>query len=180
MRSDGIEPSVLDVLDISLVRPNPHDWQQENHVVDDSIRWSHKGKGDWRHAVGCVDGPSGPLWYNGDHSYNGFNDRVPDTLAGSLTRSLYLLRTSDLVLHRSLEGPPERKKTAVRVRFTYFGEQYRIKVTDPIVIESLETDGDFPFSDAVLCVSLAEPFGGYAYKLAAAVITESRANGGPP
>nr|WP_148313364.1 hypothetical protein [Sorangium cellulosum] len=179
MRSDGVEPNVLDVLDISFIRPNPHGWQQENHIIDGSVRWAYKGKGDWSHAIGCVDGPVGPLWWNGDSSYNGLNDRVPALRASLSTRSLYLLRTSDLVLHRGLEGPPDRQKIAVRAHFTFGGEEYRIKVTDPVVADELDTDGEFPFSDAVLCVSLAEPFGGYAYKLVAAVITASRANGGP-
>jgi hypothetical protein len=65
---------------------------------------------------------------------------------------------------------PKRK---VRARFRLNGESYVVAVTDPVVAREYlaKDDGEYPVDVALLCVSIGEPYQGYCYKLAAAVIT---------
>lgn len=48
-------------------------------------------------------------------------------------------------------------------------------MTDPLVEQAYfqKADGEYPLSNALLCISLGEVFHGFAYKLAAAVITKA-------
>ena len=52
-------------------------------------------------------------------------------------------------------------------------KNYSLTVTDCIVeAQYLKMpDGLYPIGNALLCISLSEPFNGYTFKLAAAVIT---------
>ncbi len=165
---DGTDPAVLDVVRISMVEPRPRGHQQENHLIDDGIYWSKVRRLTWADLESALERPSGPLWTNGCSSSHGENDRIPEREAAELSRSLYLIRPLDLVLVVALEG--ERRK--LRARFKLGRYSYSIVVTDPRVERSYfsREDGDYPLEEALLCVSLGEPFHGYTYKLAAAVI----------
>jgi len=63
-------------------------------------------------------------------------------------------------------GNPRRK---VRGEFTLNDVNYRLAITDPTV-ESEYADGTHDIGSAILCISLGEPYEGYAYKLIAGVI----------
>ena len=100
--------------------------------------------------------------------------------ATAMPRSLYLVHPEDLTLGVASEGGdfgPPRKR--VRARFEFEGHSYCLMLTDPLVerLYLREPEGDYESEDAILCVSLAAPFHGDCYKLAAAVITKRRAEG---
>lgn len=108
------------------------------------------------------------------------NDRVAEDELSCTTRSLYLIRPSMLMIAVVTEGQgfgnPRRR---VRAQFSYGGEPYDIVVTDPVVERTYfaQANGTYATPNAVICVSLAAVYDGYAYKLAAAVITPDRAGG---
>lgn len=175
---DGREVQILDVVDVPLLGPAPEGHQQENHVIDATRRWRRAGRVSWREIQSAVEDPAGPLWLNRWSSSQGVNDRVPEDLAAQLTRSLYLVRPEHLSLVPVTEageaGMPRRR---VRAEFQLCGHSYRLVVTDPWIEQQL-LGGNYlgGIDRAILCVSLGEVFHGYAYKLAAAVITADRAD----
>jgi hypothetical protein len=172
-----MDPKVLDVVAIEMIRPVPQLHQQENHLIDDRYYWVKQGTVSLGDLQRSVEDPAGPLWTNGYSSTHGLNDRIPEGCLSWLKRSLYLVRPNGLRLTTAAEGgefgPPRRR---VRAQFDLCAHSYRIIVTDPWMERRCLTkpDGEIALGDAVLCVSLGEAFHGYAYKLAAAVITAQR------
>lgn len=177
---DGTDPKVLDVIAIKMTGAQPQHHQQENHLIDDGCHWVKQRTISWHDLQAAVEDPAGPLWPNGYSSSYGHNDRVPEDRASGLSRSLYLVRPDELTLVVAAEGGgfgPARRR--VRARFDLSGQSYCIVVTDPWMERQClaGNDGETRIDDALLCVSLGESFHGFAYKLAAAVITRQRAGG---
>jgi hypothetical protein len=176
--NDDRDPRVLDVISIEMMSPQPQHYQQENHLIDTSRRWLKQGTMAWHELQPAVEDPAGPLWLNGFSSCHGHNDRVPEALAAGLARSLYLVRPAQLRLVVGAEGnrfgPPRRR---VRARFHLCAHTYCFAVTDPWTeFEYLiKEDGETAVEEALLCISLSELYNGYAYKLAATVITPRHA-----
>lgn len=176
--NDGTDPEVLDVVSIRLANAQPQHHQKENHVIDDDYYWVKERTVSWQELQDAVEDPAGSLWPNGFSTSSGSNDRVPEEIANGLSRSLYLVRPERFRLAVASEGgvyDPSRRR--VRARFNLSGHTYCIVVTDPWTERKYlaGNDGETWIDDALLCISLGEPFNGFVYKLAAAVITRDRA-----
>jgi hypothetical protein len=170
---DGRDPRVLDIVVIPMVEPRPHAFQTENHLIDDSYYWELQGQATWEQARAAVDGGGRPLWSNAASSYNGEHDRVAEAAADPAEGSLRLIEVNDLQVCVAVEGAEfGNGKRKVRGRFTHGGVQHYLSITDPPVErQNLQgQNGVFEVGRALLCISLSEPFNGWAYKLIAAVI----------
>lgn len=177
---DGRDVRVLDIVDVHLDHPEPELHQVENHVIDGDYYWELAGRLDWNSLAASIEDVE-TLWVNGSSSSQGVNDRVAEAELVNVTSSLALVRPHALRIEVAEEGGvfgPVRRR--VRARFELGNAEYRVSVTDPHVKRAYlrGDDGAFAVNEAILCVSLAEPFHGSAYKLAAAVITPQRAAAG--
>lgn len=177
---DGTDPSVLDIVTIQFKKHTPLRHQVENHLLDDGFYWRKVGSASWTSVLRAVEDPAGSLWANESSTYFGLNDRVSAANAILFTRSLYLVHPDqlDLIVREEGEqfGNPRRR---VRARFTLCGEEYNMPVTDPVITRKCFAgkDGEYPVKESVICVSLADVYQDFAYKLVASVITPKRAGG---
>ena len=170
---DGSDPKLLDVVRVTMLRPAPHHYQTENHLINDGIYWSKVESLTFQQVEALVDDVVEPLWDNSSSSYNGLRDRVPEMQANALTSSLKLIRVDDLQIVVSVEGAEfANGKRKVRGQFHYNGAFYLLSITDPVVERTYlaKPDGTTSLGHALLCISLGEPYNGYAYKLIAGVI----------
>ncbi len=171
---NGDTLNVLDVISIALTRHQPELHQQENHLIDAAYPWRKKRRVSWSELQPAIEDPAGPLWLNGFDSQHGQNDRVPKRRLGEMTRSLYLVHTENLKVMVTLERAKRRR---LRAKFDLCGYSYLIAITDPQLERQIPASADSQTNvgDAIICVSLGEEFKGFAYKLAATVITRQTA-----
>lgn len=170
---DGTDPKLLDVISIPMKQPNPHGFQVENHIIDDDYYWKKIRTATADEVAAAIDHVNGSLWNNQSSSYNGRHDRVAEPQANQLGYSLRLISVADLQVHVGVEGAQfGNGKRKVRGLFSLNGVQYLLSITDPVVERRYlaGADGVFDLGAATLCISLGEPWQGYAYKLIAAVL----------
>ncbi len=165
---NGQDVEVLDIVRIRLKEHYPDGCQTENHLYDDGYHWEFI---DRMASANLEDHAraEGSLWVNGHSSYHGANDRMPVEIANQEAHSLVLVRPTDLRI-RVFKALQKRQ---VRGTFALSGTLHDLVVTDPVVESRYlkEPDGEYPYQkQAVLCVSVGEPFEGYQYKLIASVI----------
>ncbi len=121
-----------------------------------------------------TDRPSS-LWINSDCTRGGINNCISSQEAATLQDSLVLIKPTDFVLEI---GPDPWTGTGrkYRGRFKYKGTHYNLSVTDPAAMRAFgsQPEGDYPFGDVYLCISLTEPYqaDGRCHKLVAAVIID--------
>ena len=77
-------------------------------------------------------------------------------------------------LEDGYEGRPGRRR--VRGLFEYGGSRYILSITDPEIEEQflVRGNGEYELRNVALCLSLAEVWNGFAFRLIASVITEER------
>ena len=169
---DGSDPSVLDVIEIPLLEAKPKNYQKENWLLDPDYYWEKKGRIGWDDLAVLAELPEA-LWLDGYSSYNGRNDRVPESTSQSLDGSLYLIGVSRLELYVSQPGLAfGNRKRSVQGRFEYDGADYWLRVTDPGYEREYlrRPDGFYSLGECFLTISLGDLYGGYAYKLIAAIV----------
>jgi len=176
---DGSDPRVLDMLQVPLIEPRPHQFQQENWLLNPNFSWQRTGHMDWAGLQAFVE-LDGALWINGHSTYNGQNDRVLVAQAIGLESSLRLIRVDRLRLRVFRPNPPGAQfppKRKVMAEFAHSGTNYAFSVTDPVYEQGFlaQADGLYELRESVLTVSLGEPHtDGYCYKLIAAIIERAQ------
>jgi hypothetical protein len=170
---NGQDPRLLDIISIPMLEPKPHAFQTENHLIDANYYWRLEGTATWAQARAAVDGTGRQLWANDWSSYNGTNDRVLEAAASPAEGSLRLIEVSNFEVNVVVEGAEfGNGKRRVRGGFTHGGVPHYLSITDPLIERQYLAgqNGRFPVGQTILCISLGEPYQGYAYKLIAAVI----------
>ncbi len=127
-----------------------------------------------RNALDVVDGD---LWDNSSSSYNGVRDRVEVSLAEKSRSSLKLIEVDNFQISVDIEGAAfGNAKRKVRGMFSLNGVQYSLAITDPAVerVYLASNNDAYNVGKAILCISLGEPYQGYAYKLIASVILPTK------
>ena len=175
---DGTSAGLLDIVSIPMLNRVPHTYQSENWLIAEQHYWKKAGTASLGQLEAAVDTVAGPLWING---VSQSNDRIPEAQAATLTNSLLLVKPTNLRIRVAPKGDPTApNKRGVRARFVLNWTEYSLVLTDPYVERKYLNgeDGTYPVPNAFLCVSLGEPFNGYVYKLAAALITPDRMGAG--
>jgi hypothetical protein len=164
-------------MSVPLLDPRPRTFQTENWLLDPDADWKHVGRITWNELAGMTDSPQ-VLWLNTNSTRRGQNDRVALDDSTRLDCSLYLLHLPALTLHVFAPGADfGNQKRRVQAIFRYGEVDYELWVTDPVIeVAYLAKPNDsYLLGECFVVVSLGEPYEGFAYKLAATVITPDRA-----
>lgn len=171
---NGKQLEVLDIVEIPLTQHCPVGCQTENYSIDQSAKWKYIGSFDKTQLATLTDTPD-ILWYNGDSSYYGFNDRMPTEIAESMfAQSIYFLQLNHLDLIVQYEGTlTQYTPKKVRGHFIHNDVKYTLSVTDCAIEPKLKTKecGKYTIQGPLFAgISLSEDFYGYRYKLLASII----------
>jgi len=172
---DNGQPELLDIIEIPLLQPAPHNHQKENHIIDNSREWANTGKLRWP-ALQLLEERPQTLWVNSDRTTTGCFNCVSKAEAATQRHSLLLIKTRTLVIQiaaKPAAGKPYRNHQA---NFLYNGTPYSLKLTDPAAIEAFQRKpgGSYTLQNAYLCVSLTEPYdkdNNRCHKIVAAIFT---------
>lgn len=162
------EPKLLDIVHIRLAHKGFHTFQQENHIIYEDFKWRKINVLSYEMALSLQDRVDGDLWSNEISSANGVRDRIHVSKVGSFSTSLLLIKVTDLVTRAQHEA----SRLKIRGTFTFNHKLYRLSVTDPS-FEAQTLRGknqSLEIGEALICLSLGEPYNGYVYKLIAGVI----------
>ena len=156
---------LLDVVSVPLVSPVPIDHQTENWAVHTDCRWQRGGYLEWSDLDKLID-PIADLWTVGHGSKPDRNDMVEPAKAVMFDHSLRLVKLSDVRI-----SVRDIFKRPVRAHFLHNGNPYGLKVTDPN-FERKYRDmgfGDYEIGECYATISLAQPYQGNCFKLAATI-----------
>ncbi|WP_022654545.1 dual OB domain-containing protein [Aquaspirillum serpens] len=178
---DGSDPRVLDIIDVPLIRHQPHACQTENWLLDPGDDWTKVRQVGWVELQRYVENPA-TLWTNTRSTYNGANDEILQADADALPNSLFLIHVPSLELRVFAPGEAfGNSNRRVQAHFQYRGIEYALWVTDPVIEHEYKTrsDGTYMIGECCLCISLGEPLQkqngeSCRYKLVAAVIQRER------
>lgn len=116
---EGSKAQLLDIVSVPLLRASPVAHQVENHTLDDQYYWTKQGTATWDQVAAAIDGHDMAFWNHSESTYHGLNDKVAESVLGTIGSSLKLIMVNDLQIRvRSedgYEGRPARRR--VRGRF---------------------------------------------------------------
>lgn len=152
-------PKLLDIIDVPLLNPVPHNHQTENHLIDGTREWRKRGQFCWQRMPQLEENPA-TLWSNSDRTSAGSFNCISHTEAVAHSSSLHLIKCRSVsisITNRVRDGKPVRNHFA---GFKFNGVYYALKLTDLAVIDRLKSKplSTYSLSDVYLCVSLTEPF----------------------
>jgi len=161
---------LLDVVDVTVTQHCPSGCHNEDYLVAKQNPFVYVGKYSGSlHEL--IDSPQ-ELWYNGDSSMYGINDRVNTKLADTLYNfSLCFITLDKLTVMVNFEEFKNGKK--VRGDFTYNGVKYRFAITDISFLNTYRQKryGHYHIEGPVYAgISSSEDWNGYRYKLIASII----------
>ena len=166
---DGNDPKLLDIIEVSLVKPCPHNHHSENWLLDSASLFERKGSLDYSNLDNLTDDPE-YLWGNELQK-----DRISLDGIGNCSCSLYFIKVQEMFLSVGKNSVGYKE---VRGRFPYCGDNYALVVTDPKIKDYYirREFGEYSIGECYVTVSLAaEPWSRAYYKLIAAIITPERA-----
>ena len=169
---DGSDPKVLDIVEIPLLRHSPAGFQSENWLLDPEWYWVKKGRYPVSELNRLTD-PVAQLWFDGDSTYNGHNDRVREAQLESFDSSLRFIAVERLGLEVFAPGEAfGNSKRRVQGRFRHAGGDYWLWVTDPVYERRYldKLNGRYELGPCHLTISLGEEYEHASYKLIAAII----------
>ncbi len=175
---DKRAPRLLDIIEVPLLKPVPHDHQVENHLVD-AKPWKRVGELPYERLPELLEAPPS-LWINNhaNDTEHGFYNCLTPAEAAEQNFSLTLIRPRNCVAivdSATWEGVTKKKYHA---RFQHENVEYVLSITDPMVTDVLYKKDvcEYPLENVDLCVSLTEPNlkekNPRCYKLVAAVFSE--------
>lgn len=172
----GKRAQLLDKISIPLKERCSLGHQVENYTLDPEYYWTHQGVATWDEVTQCVDEYDANFWRTAYSTRYGIRDKLAEADLHLIGSSLKLIMVDDLTINVAMEegfeGNPGRRRA--RASFTYHGQQYKFSITDPEVEENFlgQENGDYEINNAAICISLVEPWNGYAFRVVASIITE--------
>jgi len=164
----GVEPSLLDIINIPLLRHSPLTHQRENYLIDDKYYWTKSGRACWSDLAHLQDHPIS-LWSNNSSSMGYDNNRV--SVSTSVAGSLFLIKPQHLDVIVEVKSSWD-SSIVVKGQFTWRQVNHKLQVTDPIIEQqyTIKGIGSYRIAEPYLCISLGDPWQEHYYKLIAAVI----------
>lgn len=150
--------------------------QHENHIIAEQPGWTILHYFPKTGYDNLVDSPP-YLWGTNQawNTSNGINDRIPETIAASLKNSLYFIKISDGMIIKNNDGSEEEPKIRTRLKFSYNGTTYKLRVTAPSLSDKywdlLKIGEQIVLGECYITLSLAKPWKNYCYKLVVGYVT---------
>ena len=166
---NGEIPQLLDIIQIPFEQREPIFCQPENILIS-SGKWKKLGEYPTEKLIDLCDNPN-KIWIN---EY--YNDRITvDYIKNNgIESSLFLIKPESVTLIRENYTGNWGIKKKIRVKFTYNGERYNLRLTDPVIENKYNKKKvgyyELDSNNIFLCISLGEPFEGYCYKLVTSII----------
>jgi hypothetical protein len=174
----GTRMQLLDITAVPIDQPTPMGHQVENYIFDDQYYWVKTGVANWGQVQAATDAYDPSFWSNSESTFHGQNDKVAANNvlnAGSSLKLILVPKVQLLVRSESgFEGNPARRR--VRAYFRVASEDYLLSVTDPEIEEQYlqKGVGTYELLNPALCISLAEVWNGFAFRVVASIITPER------